>query len=102
MTGGGSSIPAVQRLLRVLAAGNARIFRLGLSNGTPLMLIGGDAGLLEAPIELPSIGLVASTAVEFVGEETDTRVTTLPNVAVATSAADFFGGRDPVLAAALR
>ena len=56
----------------------------------------------SAPIELPSIGLVASTAVEFVGEETDTRVTTVPNVSVATSAADFFGGRDPVLAAALR
>jgi hypothetical protein len=56
----------------------------------------------SAPIELPSIGLVASTAVEFVGEETDTRVTTLPNVSVATSAADFFAGRDPVLAAALR
>ena len=56
----------------------------------------------SAPIELPSIGLVASTAVEFVGEETDTRVTTLPNVSVATAAADFFAGRDPVLAAALR
>jgi hypothetical protein len=56
----------------------------------------------SAPIELPLIGLVASTAVEFVGEETDTRVTTLPNVWVATSAADFFAGRDPVLAAALR
>ena len=56
----------------------------------------------SAPIELPSIGLVASTAVEFVGEETDTRVTTVPNVSVATSAADFFAGRDPVLAAALR
>jgi hypothetical protein len=56
----------------------------------------------SAPIELPSLGLVASTAVEFVGEETDTRVTTLPNVSVATAAADFFAGRDPVLAAALR
>jgi hypothetical protein len=56
----------------------------------------------SAPIALPSLGLVASTAVEFVGEETDTRVTTLPNVSVATSAADFFAGRDPVLAAALR
>lgn len=56
----------------------------------------------SAPIELPSIGLVASTAVEFVGEETDMRVSTLPNVSVATSAADFFAGRDPVLAAALR
>ena len=60
------------------------------------------SGAIRAPIELPSIGLVASTAVEFVGEETDTRVTTLPNVPVATSAADFFAGRDPVLAAALR
>ncbi len=56
----------------------------------------------SAPIELPSLELVASTAVEFVGEETDTRVTTVPNVSVSTPAADFFAGRDPVLAAALR
>lgn len=56
----------------------------------------------SAPIELPSLGLVASTAVEYVGDPDDTRVATMPDVPVATSAADFFAGRDPVLAAALR
>jgi FtsP/CotA-like multicopper oxidase with cupredoxin domain len=50
-------VDAARYRLRVLAAGNARIFRLALSNGAPLTLIGGDAGLLEAPIELPSIDL---------------------------------------------
>jgi FtsP/CotA-like multicopper oxidase with cupredoxin domain len=43
--------------LRVLAAANARIFRLGLSSGAPLTLIGADAGLLQAPVELPWIDL---------------------------------------------
>ena len=56
----------------------------------------------SAPIELPSLGIVASTAVEYVGDPDDSRVATVPNVPVATSAADFFAGRDPVLAAALR
>ena len=50
-------VEASRYRLRVLAAGNARIFRLGLSNGTPFTLIGGDAGLLETPIELLSIDL---------------------------------------------
>jgi hypothetical protein len=56
----------------------------------------------SAPIALPSIGITAFTAVEYVGDQNDTRVTTPPDVAVPTSAADFFAGRDPVLAAALR
>jgi hypothetical protein len=56
----------------------------------------------SAPIELPSLGITAFTAVEYVGEESDTRVATHPNVRVETPAADFFAGRDPVLAAALR
>jgi Peptidase family S41 len=56
----------------------------------------------SAPIELPSLGLVASTAVEYIGYPGDTRLATYPDIPVATSAADFFAGRDPVLAAALR
>jgi Peptidase family S41 len=56
----------------------------------------------STPIALPSLGITAFTAVEYIGEETDTRVTTHPDLPVATSAADFFAGRDPVLTAALR
>ncbi len=56
----------------------------------------------STPIALPSLGITALTAVEYVGDETDTRVATQPDIRVATPAADFFAGRDPVLAAALR
>lgn len=56
----------------------------------------------STPIALPSLGITALTAVEYIGEETDTRVATHPDIPVATPAADFFAGRDPVLAAALR
>ena len=41
--------------LRILNGSNARIFRLGRSDGRPLILIGNDGGLLERPVELPCI-----------------------------------------------
>ncbi|HEX7256351.1 MAG TPA: hypothetical protein VF236_10530 [Gaiellaceae bacterium] len=56
----------------------------------------------SAPIPLPSLRINVYTAVEYVGSAADTRVATYPDIPVATSAADFFAGRDPVLAAALR
>jgi hypothetical protein len=56
----------------------------------------------SAQIPLPSLGITVSTAVMYIGSPEDTRVATHPDIAVATSAADFFAGRDPVLAAALR
>lgn len=56
----------------------------------------------SAPIPLPSLGLVPFTAVEYVGDADETRTATVPDVAVTLSAPDFFAGRDPVLAAALR
>jgi blue copper oxidase len=34
---------------RVLNGANARVFRLALSNGAPLVIIGNDGGLLQAP-----------------------------------------------------
>jgi FtsP/CotA-like multicopper oxidase with cupredoxin domain len=48
--------PALHRL-RVLNAANARIFRLGVSNGSPFTLIGNDGGLLDQPTKLDSIEL---------------------------------------------
>jgi Peptidase family S41 len=56
----------------------------------------------SASIPLPSLSVTAHTAIEYVGDPEDTRVTTPPTVPVRITAADFFGGRDPVLAAALR
>jgi len=56
----------------------------------------------HAPIPLPSLGVNAGTAIEYVGDPDDTRVATFPQVPVEITAADWFGGRDPVLAAALR
>ena len=43
--------------LRLLNGSNARILELGLSNGEPLTLIGGDGGLLEAPARVQRIML---------------------------------------------
>lgn len=42
---------------RVLNGCNARIWRLALSNGAPLILIGNDGGLLDAPHSLSEITL---------------------------------------------
>jgi Peptidase family S41 len=56
----------------------------------------------SAQIPLPSLGITVSTAVMYIGSPEDVRVATHPDIPVATSAADFFAGRDPVLAAALR
>jgi Peptidase family S41 len=56
----------------------------------------------RAPIPLPSLSVSAGTAIQYIGDPEDTRTTTAPTLAVQTTAADFFAGRDPVLAAALR
>lgn len=64
--------------LRVLGAANARIFRVGLSNGSPLVLIGADGGLLDMPIQLPYIdigtGERADLLVDFSGLPAGTTV----------------------------
>ncbi|HEX9275162.1 MAG TPA: multicopper oxidase domain-containing protein [Casimicrobiaceae bacterium] len=41
--------------LRVLNGANARMFRLALSNGAPLTIIGNDGGLLPAPVMVTEI-----------------------------------------------
>jgi blue copper oxidase len=42
---------------RILNAAHARIFRLGLDNGTPLTVIGNDGGLIAAPVQVESVFL---------------------------------------------
>jgi hypothetical protein len=56
----------------------------------------------HVPIPLPSLRVNAGTAVEYQGDPDDTRLATMPQVPVEMTAADWFAGRDPVLAAALR
>jgi hypothetical protein len=56
----------------------------------------------SAPIHLPSIGVTVFTALQYQGSPEDTRLATYPDIPITTPAADFFAGRDPVLAAALR
>ena len=57
----------------------------------------------SAPIEVPSLGLTVHVAVQDVqAVPDDKRLAVEPDVPVALTAADFFAGRDPVLARALR
>lgn len=56
----------------------------------------------SAPISLPSIGVTVFTAIQYIGSPQHRRLATYPDIPIATPAADFFAGRDPVLAAALR
>jgi FtsP/CotA-like multicopper oxidase with cupredoxin domain len=51
--------------LRILGAANARIFRVGLSSGSPLVLIGTDGGLLERPVELPWVDVATGERVDL-------------------------------------
>ncbi|MEO8621366.1 MAG: multicopper oxidase domain-containing protein [bacterium] len=57
--------------IRILGAANARIFRVALSNGAPLVLVGVDGGLLDMPVRLPHIemgtGERADLLVDFSG-----------------------------------
>jgi C-terminal processing protease CtpA/Prc len=57
----------------------------------------------SAPVDVPSLGLTVHVAVEDVqAVPADRRLAVVPDVPVALTAADFFAGRDPVLARALR
>ncbi len=71
-------VDATRYRMRVLGAGNARIFRLALSNDRPLQLIGTDGGLLESPTTLPWMDLAtgerADLVIDFSGLAVGTRV----------------------------
>ncbi len=55
--------PAVIRA-RILNGSNARIFRLALSNGRPLVLIANDGGFLDRPHTLPWVDLAPAERIE--------------------------------------
>jgi FtsP/CotA-like multicopper oxidase with cupredoxin domain len=51
--------------LRLLGAGNARIFRVALSSGAPLVMIGSDGGLLDRAVELPYVDLSTGERIDL-------------------------------------
>jgi FtsP/CotA-like multicopper oxidase with cupredoxin domain len=50
--------------LRLLNGSNARIYKLGWSDGSPIIVIGSDGGLLEKPVEKPYVMLAPGERVE--------------------------------------
>jgi spore coat protein A len=52
--------------LRFLNASNARAYQLQLSNGAPMIQVGGDGGLLEAPVSRTAIPLAPAERVDVV------------------------------------
>lgn len=64
--------------LRIVNGSNARIFKLALSNGAPLTLIGTDGGLLAAPESVQSVLLApaerADVLVDFRGSRNGERI----------------------------
>jgi FtsP/CotA-like multicopper oxidase with cupredoxin domain len=52
--------------LRILNGSSARIFDLGLSSGDPLTLVGGDGGLLGAPVPLKRVMLAPAERADVV------------------------------------
>jgi FtsP/CotA-like multicopper oxidase with cupredoxin domain len=62
-----SSIPVKTRAyrLRILNGSNSRIYKLGWEDGTPLIVIGTDGGLLERPETYPYIMLAPAERVEL-------------------------------------
>jgi len=51
--------------LRVLNGSNARVFRLALSNGAPMTVIGNDGGLLEVPESVSRVELGPAERVDL-------------------------------------
>ncbi|HEX6068435.1 MAG TPA: multicopper oxidase domain-containing protein, partial [Longimicrobiaceae bacterium] len=60
--------------LRVLNGSNARIFRLGRSDGRPMVLIGSDGGFLAAPVEVPWVELGTGERVDLLVDFSDAPV----------------------------
>jgi FtsP/CotA-like multicopper oxidase with cupredoxin domain len=56
--------PAVYRA-RILNGSNARVFRLGRSDGRPVHLVANDGGFLERPFELPWVDVAPAERVEL-------------------------------------
>lgn len=51
--------------LRLLNGSNSRVYKLGWKDGTPLTVIGGDAGLLERPLKKNYVTLAPGERIEL-------------------------------------
>jgi spore coat protein A len=81
---------------RVLNAANGRFFNLSLSNGAELMQIGGDQGMLAAPVAMKAIALAPAERLEFVIDFAQMRGATLELHNDVSQVLQFRVGRQPV------
>jgi blue copper oxidase len=85
--------------LRFLNGSNARIYKLGWSDGTPVTVIGVDGGLLESPETFPYVMLAPGERLDvwadFSGRPKGTELTmrSLPFSGVLPMMAEHMGGR---------
>lgn len=83
--------------LRVLNGANARIYKLGWSNGAPLTVIATDGGLLESPVTAPYVMLAPGERIElwadFSGEAVggEVKLVSLPFTGVEAGAMAMMG-----------
>lgn len=59
------AVDAALHRVRVLNASNARIYRLALDGGAPLVVIGNDGGLLPAPATVPWVDVAPAERVDL-------------------------------------
>ncbi len=62
----GLAVTGASYRIRVLNASHARVYRLGLSNGMPLSVIGNDGGLLPSPVEVEDAWLGVGERLDLV------------------------------------
>jgi FtsP/CotA-like multicopper oxidase with cupredoxin domain len=66
-----AEVPRGLTRLRILGASNARIFRIALSDGRPLHLIGTDGGYLERPVACPWIDVSTGERIDVLVDFSD-------------------------------
>ena len=73
-----TEVDAAWHRVRVLNGSNARIYKLAWSDGSPMIVIGGDGGLLEHPLRQPVLTLApgqrADLLVDLTGRAAGTEV----------------------------
>jgi FtsP/CotA-like multicopper oxidase with cupredoxin domain len=73
-----TEVDAAWHRVRVLNGSNARIYKLAWSDGIPMIVIGGDGGLLEHPLRQPALTLAPGQRVDLLldltGRTTGTEV----------------------------
>jgi blue copper oxidase len=87
------SVAARSYRLRILNGSNARIYKLGWDDGTPLVVVATDGGLLEAPVTRPYVTLGPAERVDlWVDFEPDAIGTTRRLVSLPFESDQMMGG----------